>query len=651
MIDAVSFPLMANRPSDGGHLSPFLSLHGQGVRLFHVDATCAEDIFHPQLRAWVGPEKFDYSAQDAYWQTLAARCPEARFCLRVFVGSPPWWDAAHPDELQRYSDGRTEHSFQRTQRTTLPSLASEAWQRDAARSLERFIDWLENSGWAEKVWGLFLCYGITWEWGILGSDDFLDYSEPMRRRFRRALRDTYRTNAALREAWGDPAISLDSAEVPSREARLRGDGDLRVFPRDRAAFDFQRCLSEANVDNLLGLAQTVRTKAGKRYKLGAFYGYTLTAREHSDFMGRYGAGVLASGLFDFLGSPYNYVNRNLDDGLLIEHVPTRSVQEHGIHVYAENDLWTFGCPPAFEAKISVGYTRTREDSIMHQRLALAGALTRGTSYWWTELTEWIGPYVENYSDPALLAELGRHQRLFEKAAGQMALRSQRRCQIALILDEEAIDALALESKLFLREVYEQLPAWAWCGAPFDVWLASDAAATDMSAYRLVYVFAPYLKEPRRTELARSICNSNRTVWWAPYTGWVSDRGGDAVSFEALTGFADPVPQRGQPQRRLRKGWCSLYGACAGLTAPQLAQIAGQAGVHLYGEPPIQVMASEEMVAVHVASAGNYALRLPQPGKWRDLFSGKTTEGGAFDFSEGGVALFARDGFQPSGPGA
>jgi hypothetical protein len=497
---------MVNRPINGWHVEPFETLYQRGVRLFHIDATCSEDIYHPQIRAWAAPERFDYGPQEQFWQRLIHACPDARFCLRLYVASPPWWDEAHPEELQRYADGRVEHEFQRTDRRTLPSLASEIWLRDASDSLRRFLHWLETSGWAEKVWGLLLSYGITWEWGILGSDDFLDYSEPMRRRFRRWLRETYGDARSLRDAWASPDASFETAQIPSPEARLRADGEFRKFPRDRAAFDFQRCLSDANADYLLQLAGTARAWAAERYALGAFYGYTLTAREHSAFTGRYGAGgfqgghhalqrVLDSGLLDFIGSPYAYVNRDLGCGLLVQHFPLRSVQAHGLHGYDENDLWTFTNPPQFEANISVGYTRTREESIAHQRLALGQALCRGTSYWWTELTEWIGPYASNFSDPDLLWEMQRHREWFEQLQREGHDRSV--AQIALVIDEAAVDALGLESKLFLREVYEPLPRWAWCGAPFDVWLASDLTAETMKPYRLAYVFAPLMFDSQR----------------------------------------------------------------------------------------------------------------------------------------------------------
>jgi hypothetical protein len=67
---------------------------------------------------------------------------------------------------------------------------------------------------------------------------------------------------------------------------------LRIFPRDRAAYDFHRCLSDVNVEYLLHLARTVRETSDDRYQLGTFYGYTLTARAHDDFVSQVGTGGL-----------------------------------------------------------------------------------------------------------------------------------------------------------------------------------------------------------------------------------------------------------------------------------------------------------------------------------------------------------------------
>ena len=666
---APEFPLMVSRPIQRQQLTPFRELYQQGVRFLHVDATFSEDLFHKEMRAWKAPDVFDYSYQAAYWRKLLEACPDARFCLRLNSASPPWWDELHPAELQQYPDGTVHAAFQRTDRQTLPSLASRAWRVAACHALGKFLKWLEKEGWADKVWGLFLCYGITWEWGILGTDRFPDYSAPMERHFRHWLREVYPNVDALRAAWGDPTVDFDSARIPTVEQRLAGGVELRQFPRDRAAADFQNCMSDTNCDYLLDLARTVREVAGTRYKLGSFYGYTLTSREHTAFTSQYGAGGLAGGhhafgkflrsrLFDFNASPYAYADRDLGRGCLIQHFPRASCQRYGVRVYDENDLKTFLLADEQDDRtISIGQTRTLEDTVKHQRWALAQALCHSTTYWWTELSGWIGAYLPNFDHPEILSELRAHSAAFERLEGEAEPEP---APIAIIIDERSIAALALGSKLFRDEVYQQLAAWSWCGATFDVWLAEDVTPETMRHVRLAYVFSPAPSQEMRRTLSDVLCRDGRTVWWAPLSGYMTDAGEDNAAFAQLTGHADasksnatckPLqrkemsaaaphaengavvngkhPDSGGSSSSANLEWVSLYGPCAGKTAEELSAIAKAAGVPVYGDAPLHVMRGKRFLALQSAAEGR-EVHLPPPSlegtasfaQWQNVWTGE-----------------------------
>jgi hypothetical protein len=64
-------------------------------------------------------------------------------------------------------------------------------------------------------------------------------------------------------------------------------------------------------------------------------------------------------------------------------------------------------------------------------------------------------------------------------------------------------------------------------------------------------------------------------------------------------------------------------------------------VHVYGDAPIHVLASDRFVCIHVAAAGRYRLRLPGDNRWRDLFTGQAVSNNEFIFPEKSVALFYR----------
>ncbi len=600
-------------------LAPFARMAGLGVNLVQVYATPTADIYDPGTAVWLGPDDYDYATQESGWRRLLEINPDTRLCLRIFLGSPQWWDDAHPDELQRGAAGNTALNLRHAPRQTIPSVASEKWRADCGRALLHFLNWLKTSGWSDRIWGFMVCAGITYEWGLLGGEDLPDASAPMLKRFRAYLRETYADEAALRAAWADPSVTFSTAAIPSRAARESGDGDLRVFPRDRAAFDFQRCLSVANAESLLDSCRIIREHGEPHYQIGTFYGYTLTTREGTGWSVRVGAGgfngghhalglVLKAGVLDFIASPYAYGQRDLGTGTLVPHFPWSSVRHHGVQSYMENDVWAFTNPRVETGAMSVGQTTTREDSILHQRLAWATALCRDESLWWFDLThsKALGREVSNYSDPAIHDELARQFAAFPRLA---AHRGKNTAQIALVIDEAGKDALKLDSKLFLHEVYHALESWSWCGAPFDVWLSSDVTAETMARYRLVYLFAPALPAAEQTRLRNALVAPDRTLWLAPGT--------------ELAGASAALRQ-----------------PCAGRTPSELAAIATRAGVHLYGTAPLQVWASENLVTIHTRDAGTRRLAFPGAGPWREVFDGAPAAD-SYEFKRNDVRLFER----------
>ena len=85
---------------------------------------------------------------------------------------------------------------------------------------------------------------------------------------------------------------------------------------------------------------------------------------------------------------------------------------------------------------------------------------------------------------------------------------------------------------------------------------------------------------------------------------------------------------------------ALRQPCADLTPQDLSAIAARAGVHLYGTAPLQVWASENLVAVHVRDAARHTLAFPGGGHWREIFDGAETSS-VFDFNRNDVRLFER----------
>lgn len=604
----------ANRPYLGGHLEVFSRLAAQGLHHFHCDASCSEDIYHPELRFWHGPDDFRSEQQEKQFAGLLEICPEALLQLRIYAGCPDWWMEAHPEEAQIYGDGSDQCEIQRTPVRRVPSLASTRWKSDACSAMRKYVEWLIDRGWSRHVSCLFICYGITWEWGLLGSDRFPDYSPAAIEYFRDWLRGKYRTPGRLSTAWGR-SVSFEEVEIPVMARRIAaGKGlALRPLPDFRDVVDYQLCLSDMNADFLLALCGAAREASGGEVLLGAFYGYTLTAREQTTFTGQYGAGgfhgghhslgrVIRSDALDILASPFNYADRSPGTGLLLEHSPLASIHRHGKVFFEENDLraWTNLQEETGMTAISTGQLATKEATIGGYRMAWASAVVRGKHQWLTELTGWVGRFQENFSDPDLLAEIWR----LNAISDDLLCKDRRSVtEMAFVIDERSVAHLPLDSRGFVENVYFGSVSWGHLGVPFDVLLLDDLL--DLCSYRLVV--AGCIKSPEAVGRFRA---------------WAGLRPENSVLWDGNPEFFPPT----DPSVLLSAMSC--------------------AGVHRYTSAPVTVWANASMLLLHSAAGGALEISFRHPCAGREMISGRhfdAPEGClVWELSETDVALFVED---------
>lgn len=603
------------RPFLGEHTEAYQRLAARGVRQFHTDATCAEDIYHPELRFWHAPDTFGSKAQEENFARLLKVCPDALLQLRIYAGCPDWWVAAHPGECQVYGDGSDRCTLQRSAVERLPSLASPLWRKELCSAMRRYVRWLIDRGWSKHVSALFVCYGITWEWGILGSDRFPDYSQSAQLYFRDWLREKYLSEESLSRAWGRD-LTFASASIPGMDRRMaagRGRA-LRPLPDFADVVDYQLCLSDMNADLLLALCEAAREESEGEVLIGTFYGYTLTAREQTEFTGRFGAGgfhgghhalgrVLRSNSVDFIGSPFSYADRSLGSGLLLEHVPLASLHAHKKAFFDESDLRAYNNREESDVStISVGQTESLAETLKIFRSAFGQAIVRGKHQWLYELTGWLGRFQENFSDPVLLAEIARLNTLSEELVERDRLPV---TEMAFVLDEQSVAWLPLDSREFVEHIYHGSILWGHLGAPFDIILLDDLLELDPAPYRLVV--AGCIKSPHALGAFQE--------WCARHTNTRSLWDGTAEFFPPL----DPG---------------ALLDAMRG------------AGVHRYANAPITVWANSSMVFLHNSHEGLYTINFLKGCRGLEVFSGRRFDASCgrmeWPLQAADVALFVID---------
>jgi hypothetical protein len=634
-------------------------------------------------REWIGPgtdaaHPFDFSTVEARFGRILEADPQALFHLRIYLetGHEDWWEAAYPEECELTSESKRNGM----------SFASLLWRKQAKEFLQAYIAHFRRIGLAERVLAYQVGTGHTGEW-VKGESSMYwpcgDFSAPMRRHFRAWLREKYGdSSSALQKAWGNPRVTLDSAEVPGAEAQLTTKRYCFRDPKqEKNVIDYYECLADLSADCLVDFCQTIKEATGRRKLAGAFYGYLLDLawnggffkeRPDSDYStyqrsGHLGlAKVLRSPHVDFLVSPYSYGFRGIGgDGPSM--LPSESVRLHGKLCLIEDDTRTH----IDREDTNYGQASTLSDSVAILRRNFAQAVVRGQGIWWAT---WK---VDTIREPAFLPLLQKFQKL-----GTFALSLDRSpaSQIALVIDDESFFYQSDRNSLDIPLIFQQrLWGMPRLGAPFDVYLLQDLLEAKAPGYKLYVLLNVFrLDERRRAALRQAIQRDKRTALWIYAPGLIKDdlaleNMRDLAGFQFgmgeqpwgplvhITDFEHPITKGlstdlfwgtnsklaplfyvddqearvlGQvvySQGNCRPGfaiktfpeWTSVYSAAPNLPSSVLREIARFAGVHIYSETGDVLHASPQLLGVHTISGGSRTFKLPRPAEViYDLFEEK-----------------------------
>ena len=506
---------------------------------------------------------------------------------------PTWWEERNPDELLRFADGRTHarfHGESAADRDQVASLASDKWAADMTMCLERFLDYAEER-YGDAMIGYLVCGGITHEWGILGSFDFVDYSAPMQRYWKKWVEEQYNGKAPY-----------DGGVIPSPELREEAVGRFRNPARSQAAIDFQLCLSDLVVDRITGFCETVKRRTGGRKLAATYYGYTLTCREgglekQGQFLGRYGCGGFQGGhlamhrllkcrAIDMITSPPSYLNRRLGTGDMQPHYAETSVVRAGKISFFQDDNRSW--KGHVQKTNDVGFYPEPENFIKQLRRSFARRICGDDQFYLMDL---LG---SNYDDPRVIDELRHEQAVFNQYADRRAASL---AELLVVVDETALANLSLSSDLSMKNIYRQSNEWARCGVPFHVVLVEDAAEMDLSPYRLVMMCNSVVASSPVTQLATRCRASGVSLLFLPDCGIVGPNGPDETLGVRL--WKGP-----------RSSGFDEVAASAPLSWERIGLLASRAGCHRYGTRGERIWRSPELLGVHVDSAGDYEIKLP-----------------------------------------
>ena len=611
------------------------------------------------LLPWPAPgQPEDWTAVDASCDDILQANPNALLIPRISTNPPDWWQKAHPDEMMRWEDSPGGGH------PNVPVPASPIFQHDAGARLAALITHMESK-YGEHVAGYHVAGQNTDEWFYQDSwgHALNGYAPADLAAWRQWLRTRYRTDATLQAAWADPAVTLDTAAVPSPAARHAAPNGIFRDPKtERPLIDFVVYQQQAMAGCVCALAHAARTASGGRKLILFFYGYGFE-------FGPMGTGPASSGHYalrrvldcpdiDVLCSPISYFDRG-PDGSAPTMTAAESVALAGKMKLNEDDTATFlsqGDAPGSDVKVS-----TLAETNQELRRNVAQEAVRNLGTWWMDLGG-----IGWFNDPGLWAEMSRLNAL---DAPLLDHPTPFRPEIAAVLDERSVLRLAEGANAVtgpgLNDVRKPL---GLMGAPYGQYLLDDVAAGRVPALAYVFLNAWCLSAQQRAQLLRATRGRTRVWCYAP--GLYDDDQPSPEAMQALTGFdLRPTTQPAwatptalgrslgltEPfglQRPLQPLFAatdarpdevlatyadgsaavalrqtpdgpSLFVGVPGLTSELLRLAARTAGVHLFAQTDAHVYANGPFLVVHAAQAGPVVLDTGHDGSVVDVLSGQT----------------------------
>ncbi|MBQ6352221.1 MAG: beta-galactosidase, partial [Lentisphaeria bacterium] len=617
---------------------------------------------------WLAPEKFDFSNLDAQVEQVLSINPDAVLMIQIGCYMPDWWLDANPDDTAAREDGSPrDRTYERQ------ALSSQKWLRDARIPLAAFVEHVKRSPYADRVWAVNVAENTNLEWfwwnGSRYRGDkpfFSGFSPADTATFRRHLKRKYSTDAALAQAWKQPGVTLDTAEMP-RAAEINGShfGALLDPERDQRVGDWFEYRNASLGEAFISLCRDVKELSGGKWLAGGYFGYFFGLAGgsghpihdvgHNSFLE-----VARSPYVDFVRSPAQYGKRRLgmSDG---NSIPFDTFLGRHKVAYVEFDLRSaLKEDPAGYGDVPVARPATLRQNFDIMNRTFGMVCATGCAYYWYDITS--GAYLH----PAYTALFRKQMKLYTQLP---PVRGTTPTEIMAVGDRDSIyytrrnngkDAV-LEAAM--SGVLDALP---YVGAPFGIGCTDDLLEPGVIPPRRFYILcnAWMLPEAKRAALLKRFEAELATVLWLYAAGPILPgrspsvenmekllgikfridrtvrrpklvmaehfRLPDSVSarksapwFVPVSGFDEVLgrDENGAPAlvEVRRNGATHLFSTLPNLRREVVRELAKRAGVRLY-TPDVRDPAwiGGDLVFIHAATPGTKRVSLPPGTKLKRL---------------------------------
>ena len=499
------------------------------------------------------------------------------------------------------------------------------------------------------------------------QEEFLDYSMPQTKAYRRWLQKKYGTVEKLRAAWHNDTVTFENARIVSKKDRQNNTLFLLYDPAKSMhvidCWDFE---SEVIAETIGYFCNVVKEETKGNAFTGAFYGYIMGANDKGYCGTR---SLLNNKAVDFITSPSGYWFREPGWGYSSYRGPIRSVQLAGKLWWDENDYYTYLTP---EWKWVEGWTGPRDyKTTENQQLRqLAAQVTNGAAGWWFDMEGGWFDAPEAMTMITKLNAIGTNSIHFDR--GSVA-------EVAVVVDEKSLLYLGMGSDLYNSLILEQPLEFGRMGTSAD-WIMADDIGKSSQYKMYVMLNLIHVTDEVKAAIGKLQNGGAKSIVWVYAPGLMSDKA-DVANCENLTGIRlkmlrDKSPlqieindkghemfpvlykgfQYGTPYKigpvlvaddpsaqilgmlygydlpglvyKEIKGVQTYYTASTKLSHQLLRAIAGKAGVHIYNDTDDGTYVNKSFISVHAIRNGRHTLTFPAPVNLYDVYNNKVIATGA-----------------------
>ena len=481
---------------------------------YHRDMTNAGVKVHTCILSsgWIDDNKYDFKTPMKILTRLMEENPDIYFMPRIKLNPPILWQKRYPEDICVYENGPRDaegilsliggekHNIHGDgkQGTVIAnqSLSSENWIESAKRYLEKFIDIIEKSKYADRIIGYHLGYGRCGETHMWGGMS-MDFGINERRSFYKFGLDKYKSKTELEKRWGVQNISADTVPIPTCDEYLKNTNEISEFfhygDQYASYIDYNTFRRKVSYDAVCELAKSVKKQTDK--VVGFFHGYILNSgadrHGHTDL-----EEVLNCPYIDFICAPKSYYRNEMGEpgGY---YCPPLSVNR--------KKLW-------FD---EVDYPNDKNNAADFVKVLwreFAKDISLNTPFWWMDLLG--GWYDDAYVRKNISYMLEIKQKLKD---------DRKTCaEILLVVDENSAMFTSQNETFQTKTMQETQAQVALSGMPYDMYRLCDLNDISLDKYKVIFFINCFKISEQEKEWIHNKVSAKTTLVFNYAFGIMSD---------------------------------------------------------------------------------------------------------------------------------